>query len=120
MYHNLYVVSVIYYINARKVHTLSYCTAVSYLHRSIIVSIIVVCNKGSYQYKNYAQESIHQSPGVLLKYTYPVCELCPKGTFQSDKAAPECHSCPQHHSTVGRGSASVEDCQGIKYYFNFY
>ena len=83
------------------------------------ISFTVGCNKGSYQYKKYAQESVHQSPGVLLKYTYPVCELCPKGTFQSDKAARECQSCPQHHSTVGRGSASVEDCQGIKYYYYF-
>ncbi|XP_019857851.1 PREDICTED: uncharacterized protein LOC109586118 isoform X1 [Amphimedon queenslandica] len=75
--------------------------------------VCVGCNKGSYQYKNYAQESVHQSPGVLLKYNYPVCELCPKGAFQSDKAAHECNSCPQHYSTVGKGSTSIEDCQAL-------
>ena len=45
--------------------------------------------------------------------------MCPKGTFQSNKAAHECQSCPQHHSTMGRGSTSVENCQGIKYYQHY-
>ena len=71
---------------------------------------IVGCDSGSYQYNTYAQDSI---PG--FKYKYPVCSLCPKGSYQEDKGATKCNACPQHYSTTGKGSQSVEDCKGMDF-----
>lgn len=72
----------------------------------------VGCDKGSYQYNTYAQDSIHQRPGVILKYKYPVCSLCPRGSYQQNKASALCNSCPKHYSTVEKGSTSAKDCKG--------
>ena len=78
----------------------------------IIITIIVGCDSGSYQYNTYAQDSIHQSP--VVKYKYPVCSLCPRGSYQQDKGAHKCNSCPQNHTTIGKGSTSAEDCKGMQ------
>ncbi|XP_052797953.1 sushi, von Willebrand factor type A, EGF and pentraxin domain-containing protein 1-like isoform X2 [Mya arenaria] len=40
------------------------------------------------------------------------CELCPVGTYQEKERQTSCSLCPDGKSTLGEGSASIEECSG--------
>ena len=97
-----------------RVHSIiKCCIANMYAYMFVDYHVTLVhavgCPQGTYQTLGGGERVFN---GEGIKENYPICQLCPVGSYQDQLASVDCQICPEYYQTRGPGSTAREDCYG--------